>query len=91
MTTPDDLKHLADHELAYCVLMQLAVASAILANIFRDARTKPYKPEDFLIQLGPEKDKPSLRDAFQQVRDWAADLPQVVQRELNAIEKSFPA
>ena len=79
---PSDLKGMADHELAYLVIAQLATATAVLANLF--SRGKRYKPAEFMIQLRPRAESSS--DAMRMVREWAADLPTVVQAKVKELE-----
>jgi hypothetical protein len=79
--TPDDLKGMSDEQLAYCVISQLAVACATLANLFgrRPPGGRRYDAEDFLIRFKPKAR--SLHEAFELCRTWAADLPVVVEAE----------
>jgi hypothetical protein len=67
----DDLKSMSEPELAYAVILQLAIASATVANVHR-RRRRPYKPEEFLIQLRSKAK--SLPDAMRAVMGWADRL-----------------
>jgi len=80
---PNDLKGMADHELAFAVIAELAVASAVLANLFSRGG-KRFTPAEFMIQLRPRAE--SLSDAMRMVREWAADLPTVVQAKVKELE-----